>query len=161
MAEVRIHEPAYAADVEGTKRFKVIVFDADNRILVVRTNKLIDLPGGRVEWEDDTLGAAVRREVLETTGVTLGLLAVAAVMVASSPAGQDDPQPILVMSGRAMGIATPGGTLRRQRYPFIDKEKLLQRYKAGNPDALRKLIEMAEFALADEREQPRHKKRAS
>jgi len=151
-AEVRIHEPNYAGEVEDAKLFKVIVFDSEGRVLAVRTKRVIDLPGGRVEWEDDTLAEAARREVLETARVMLGPLALAAVL-AATPAGGGPPlsaTTTVVLASRAVATSAARATLRMDRHAFLGVSKLLQRYNAGPTDLLRVLIDMADFALLDE-----------
>ena len=53
---------------------KIIVFDDQTRILVVKNKNRFVLPGGRVEWDDNDAEAAARREVFEAAKVALGIL---------------------------------------------------------------------------------------
>lgn len=57
------------------KYVKVVVFDDQDRVLMIKNADRFALPGGRVEWGDDDAEAAARREVLETTKVCIGPMA--------------------------------------------------------------------------------------
>jgi ADP-ribose pyrophosphatase YjhB (NUDIX family) len=150
-ARIEMREPGYAGDAENVRRFKVVVFGTDDRVLAVRSRKTIDLPGGRVEWEDDTLADAARREVWETAEITLGPLVLAAAMVAT-PLGEPQSRAatIMIVASRAATVALPAATPRMRRYVFLKAANLVERCSAGPPELLQRLIEMAELALERE-----------
>lgn len=63
-----------AQDESEVSYVKIIVFDDQNRILVVKNKNRFVLPGGRVEWDDDDAESAARREVFEAANIALGLV---------------------------------------------------------------------------------------
>lgn len=56
------------------KYVKIIVFDDQSRVLVIKRGTRYVLPGGCVEWDDDDAEDAARREAFETANIVLGVV---------------------------------------------------------------------------------------
>lgn len=148
--ELTCFEPMHPFDILRAKRIKVIAFDDAGNVLAIRKHKKIDIISGTTGCDDRNYKDAARREAREEANVTLGRLHLAAV-IESKP--KDNPSAeasfILVMTARVKGIIPYSEYQEPNKRYFLTKEKLLKRYSAGKPDDLIKLIEMADFVLAD------------
>ena len=124
---------------------KAIVFDDLYRILAISNGRKVDLPSGKIEWDDDDAEAAARREVFETTSITLGDLAISTVIETMN--SNDELEHTLVFSGRVKNEEHLFPT-QICRHSFLSKESFLSQC-TGNPGKLRQLIEMAEIHIVD------------
>lgn len=133
------------------KHVKIIVFDDQNRLLIVKSRNRFVLPGGRVEWDDDDAEAAARREVFENANIALGF--VHPVTVIKTKTVQT-----IVFVGRiaGKGAAWPG---QRQAYRFMSKETFF-RTSVGQGDLIRSLVEAAYRVLISEEIRDEHQESA-
>lgn len=79
-AQHRFIKPDVVPELDVVDSIAVIAFDARENLLALKKKSRLALPTGRVEWDDDNTEAAARREVLETTGLTLGPLFISSVI---------------------------------------------------------------------------------
>lgn len=142
-----IHEPLYPFDSERVFAIKVIAFDKFGRILGVKKGRSFDIINGCPEWDDDSLEDAARREAYEQAGAGLEQVTVTAVIEhdpdENKEVEESGPFYTLVVTGQIKGLEEwpPEQAIKRG---FFKKEIFLKRYRFGNPDDLRVLIEMAE-----------------
>lgn len=142
--EQTYHEALFPFDKEQVTGIKVIAFDHEGKILGVKRGRTFDIPSGCQEWDDDTFEEATRREVYEQASAVLDKIALAAV-IENAPLGTDDPTTFtLVMTGFVKALE-PMLLGRDHKRTFLDKKTFLNRYRFGNPDDLKHLIDMAEF----------------
>jgi len=175
--EQTYHEPVFPFDAERVRSVKIIAFDDEGKILGIKRGRTFDIPCGQLEWDDDNFQDTAKREVYEQANVNLGQITLAAVIAEriigtieheqayeavakfrgkqKPEANQKDkkyqkqrtrPAFTLVMTGGVQEIE-PLPHARDIKRGFFDKETFLDRYRFGNRDDLRKLIEMADFAL--------------
>jgi 8-oxo-dGTP pyrophosphatase MutT (NUDIX family) len=150
MFELTCFEPMHPFDIFRAKRIKVIAFDDEGKVLAIRKRKKIDIISGTTGCDDRNYKDAARREAREEANVTLGRLHLAAV-IESIPKDNSSAEVsfILVMTARAKGVIPYSEYQQPNKRYFLTKENLLKRYSGGKPDDLAKLIEMADFVLAD------------
>lgn len=151
--EQRYYEPVRCYDSIRAQGLKLIAFDGENRILAIRDKNRVDIVNGSLTWEDDTLEDAARREAREEGNVTLGQVALAAV-IESNPKGAP-PKHItytLVMAARIKSVDPYQPWHGTHKRVFLTKENLLKRFSAGKAKDLSKLLDMAEFVLNDKPE---------
>jgi 8-oxo-dGTP pyrophosphatase MutT (NUDIX family) len=153
--ELTYHEPLFPFDAEMVREIKIIAFDNMGRVLGVKRGRTFDIVSGQQEWDDDNFEDAARREIYEQAGAVLGPITLAAV-IEEVLKGQNEnrrrPTYTLVMTGVIQGMEDFPPERVRKRGLF-KKEIFLKRYRFGNPDDMRVLIEMAEFALVNESKQ--------
>jgi ADP-ribose pyrophosphatase YjhB (NUDIX family) len=130
------------AQAESEPRYvKVVVFDALNRVLTVKSKNRFVLPGGCVEWDDAE--AAARREVFEAANIALGLVKPVAVIKTKNR--QNPTTRTIVLVGRLRGEDQASGDDHR----FMDKETFF-RTANGQSDLVRSLVEAAHRVLVSE-----------
>jgi len=144
--ELTYHEPMFPFDAELVREIKIIAFDEIGRILGVKKGRTFDIPRGQLEWDDDDFEDATRREVYEQAGVVLEQITLAAVIEEVLKGQEERPTYTLVLTGAVQGIEALPAARERKR-GFFKKEIFLKRYRFGDPEDLRVLIEMAEFYL--------------
>jgi len=141
MPEARMQIEAQA---ESEPRYvKVVVFDALNRVLTVKSKNRFVLPGGCVEWDDDDAEAAARREVFEAANMALGLVKPVAVIKTKNR--QNQSTRTIVFVGRLRGEGQASGGDHR----FMDKETFFNTPN-GQGDLVRSLVEAAHRVLVSE-----------
>jgi len=132
------------AQAESDPRYvKIVVFDALNRVLLIKSKNRFVLPGGCVEWDDDDAEAASRREVFEAANVALGLVKPVTVIKTKSRKNQN--AQTIVFVGRLCGEGQASGDDRR----FMNKETFLNT-PSGQGDLVRSLVEAAHRVLVSE-----------
>ncbi|MGE0108455.1 MAG: NUDIX hydrolase [Bdellovibrionales bacterium] len=131
------------------KYVKVIVFDDQNRVLLVKNGNRLVLPGGPVEWDDDDTEAAARREVFEAANIALGTVTQITVITTKDPMSQT--QYTAVYTGRTHGKERRPKTKHR----FLSKDALFKTV-AGQGELVRALIESAHRVLVTEEIEEEH-----
>ena len=138
------HEPLFPFDKVNVKAIKIIAFDDEGKILGVKRGRTFDIPSGRLEWDDDDLTAATCREVYEQASVILGKVIISAVIENLPIQSVTPPTHTVVMTG-FINKVEPMPFGRENKRAFLDKELFLKRYRFGDPEALKRLIDMASF----------------
>ncbi len=134
---------AQSLDAEEIKYVKIVVFDDQNRVLAIKNTSRFVLPSGCIEWDDDDAEAAARREVFETTNISLGL--VKPVTVINTKDHQNQIASTLVFVGRMPGKEqTPS-----DHHRFMNKKAFLET-SGGHYELVRSLIEAAYRVLTTE-----------
>ncbi len=148
--ELTYHEPMFPFDAERVRGIKIIAFDNEGRILGVKKGRTYDIPSGCQEWEDDTFEETAYREANEQAQVTLGQITLAAVIEEALKGSEEATTYTLVMTGMVKEME-PMLSEKEHKRAFLTKSNFLKRYRFGNPEALRVLIEMTEFAVVNKR----------
>jgi len=142
-AERFYRDSAPSFNARRAESIVVVVFDTEGRILGVKKGRSFDLIWCKQDWDDDTAQDAAHREAREQAGVILGDVALAAIIETR------------LVKAKALRIFTPLITgivkeidadfpaLAKKRC-FLDKETFLKRYRFGEPEDMRVLIETAE-----------------
>lgn len=147
MPKVKMQAEAWP-DVEP-RYVKIVVFDALNRVLTVKSNSRFVLPGGCVEWDDDDAEAAARREVFEAANMTLGLMK--PVTIIKTKSRQNQNAQTIVFAGRLCGE----GQASSDDYRFMGKETFFNT-PSGQNGPVRSLIEAAYRVLVSEEIKDEH-----
>ncbi|GEM_PF-2304327 len=134
------------------KYVKIVVFDDQNRLLTVKNKNRFNLPGGRVEWDDDDAEAAARREVFESANIALGPVRPVTIIKTKEHDGQT--AQTIVFVGRLVGEGS-AWTEQRQPSRFMVKETFF-RTSSGQSDLVRSLVDTAHRILISEEIKDEH-----
>lgn len=125
------------------KCVKVVVFDEQNRVLLIKSRNRFVLPGGRVEWDDDDAEAAARREAFEAANIALST--VTPVTVIKTRNRQNQRTQTIVFVGRLRGEYQQPSNKHR----FMSKETFLETL-GGQGNLVCSLVESAHRVLVSE-----------
>ncbi len=132
------------------KYVKIVVFDDQNRLLTVKNKNRFNLPGGRVEWDDDDAEAAALREVFESANIALSI--VKPVTVVTTKDHQNQTARTIVFVGRMHGECQASG----DDHHFMDMETFFNT-PSGQGDLVRSLIEAAHRVLVSQEIKDEHR----
>ncbi len=139
-------------DTEEIKYVKIVVFDDQNHVLALKSKSRFVLPGGRIEWDDDDMEAAARREVFETANISLGL--VKPVTIIKTKNRQNQSAQTIVFVGRMAGEGR-AWPRQKQSHRLMSKETFFETVGVQS-DLVRSLIEEAHHVLVSEEIENEH-----
>lgn len=135
-----------------SEHVKIVVFDDQNRILVIKNKNRFVLPGGHVEWDDDDTETAARREVFEAANIALGPTRPVTIIKTKDHDGQI--AQTIVFVGRMAGEEV-GWPEQKPAHRFMSKETFF-RTSGGQSDLVRSLVDAAHRVLVSEEIKEEH-----
>ncbi len=141
-------DPGVLPSAEQVTSVAVVPFAASGELVAVLLDRGVDLPGGHVREDEDSLEETARREAWEEARVELGPL-VPAQVIRSDLYGDapEDLTYMVVYAARVTRLAPFAREHESHGRVLLDPEEFLSRYRAGDPALMRRLVEAAWAAL--------------
>ena len=145
--DMRFYDSSRAYDVTMVSEIIIVAFDEEDRILVLKDKKGFAVLRGIIEWDDDTIEDAVRREVLEQACATLGVVRIAAIIETTPEnAFAEDPVVTVVATARLETMEAFPANQEDKRF-FLAKQDFLDHGAPENAEVQPCLMDLVEKTL--------------